>query len=99
MNFVFSKNTLSPTGFQVKLVDVNKLAVYYTAAQTLSFTVAGILDLPESWIFLDSENHKLLWYIVWSGYIQGHCKFCNLTVLTAGGRGGGVEGRISKEYL
>ena len=48
MNFVFSKTTLSPTGFQVKLVDVNKLAVYYTAAQTLSFTVGGILDLPES---------------------------------------------------
>ena len=39
----------------------------------------------------------LLWYIVCPGYIQGHYKFCNLTVLIGGGGGGGLE--VSKEIL
>ena len=48
MHFVFSKKTLSPTGFQVKLADVNKLVVYYTAPPTLHFSVYGILHQPVS---------------------------------------------------
>ena len=38
-----------PCPLQVKLADVNKLAVYYTAAPTLYFTVCGILNQPVQW--------------------------------------------------
>ena len=43
-----SKKTLLPTGFYIKLADLNKLAVYCTAVPTLHFTECGILTAPLS---------------------------------------------------
>ena len=45
-----------------------------------------------SWIFLDSRNQKILWYIDYPCYININTfKFCSWTVLIGGGGGEGVN--------